>query len=123
MAWDDEELRKEALMRMAMPDLGMQQVEFVDDPEAAARFGQQRKEDLARDYMRSQDPRSTSPFAGSLEDYTKFRDSSDANKQPPPQAPKGYLDKAAEGLYDMLPGAAGTKAGLDPLLKRKGLGR
>lgn len=96
MALSEEELRREALMRMAMPDA----MTVSDDMTGL--------DDIAK-WRAEMNP----------EELQKFKDQRAIEKQ----APKGYLDKAAEGLYDMLPGAAGTKAGLDPLLKRKGLGR
>lgn len=116
MALSEEDLRREALMRMAMPDMEVSPVSALDDEIYARNM----KDRYNQEYGALQGQGLDIPT------YEQFLGANKAPSSPAPTAPpksKGYLDKAAEGLYDMLPGAAGTKAGLDPLLKRKGLGR
>jgi hypothetical protein len=96
MPFDDEELRREALMRMAMPEM-----QTVSDEMTGL--------DDINKWRSEMNP----------EELQRFKDERAAEKVPP----KGFLDSAAGAIYDMLPGAPGLKAGTDPLLKRKGLGR
>lgn len=142
MALSEEELRREALMRMAMPDA--MTVDYTPDYDRGSIIEQNPLRltppgnDPNHPYNRSQqlyeqDYRKLKQQGGTDQDMPSYLDYIDKmypdriekGPSPTPQAPKskGYLEKAAEGLYDMLPGAPGTKAALDPFLKRKGLGR
>lgn len=144
MPYDDEELRREALMRMAMPEMGMETVDYSPDYEQEQIIKQnplgltEPGNDPNHPYNKARDRyeneyRSFMKKGGTSEDTPNFYQYLDSmypgriKKEPsspvPPPKQKGMLDSAAESIYGILPGAPGLKAGTDPLLKRKGLGR
>jgi hypothetical protein len=116
MPYDDEELRREALMRMAMPEMQAEPVSALDD-------------EIYEKNLKDRFNRDIGDLQGQMgyptwEEYKKANPPSQYPAETPmPKKSKGFLDSAAGAIYDILPGAPGTKATLDPLLKRKGLGR
>lgn len=141
--WDDEELRKEALMRMMAPE--MKTVDYSPDyeQEEIVKGNPLNLTDPGNDpnhpYNRSrrlyeQEFGRFQKGGGMAQDFPSYMEYIDKQypgrikheespAQVTPPAQKGFLDRATEGLYNSLPGAAEFRAGTDPFLKRKGLGR
>lgn len=105
MPYDDEELRREALMRMAMPEMDMETVDFRQEPMRRKKFL-----DLG-------------PVTTPEEDEARRREAWESGGGPTAPGPGSPKKDILDKIYGALPDAPGLKAATDPLLKRKGLGR